>query len=159
MTNKIKKQFRNLNIIYLVILGTLSIAALTSVIIVYNVGAIAVFDHQSINIVKSVVIIALLVGIPVSHVFFHKKIKHIDRSLGLSTKITFFQTAFIVRIAMLEGIGLLGIIGYFTTADKSFLYMFGVVFILFIIHAPTKQRISSDLELSEEEGELLNNAN
>ena len=98
---------------------------------------------------------ALLVGIPVSHIFYHKKTKHIDSSLELSTKLSMFQMAFVVRIAMLEAIGLLATIAYLVAADKSFLYMFAVVFILFIVHAPTKQRIGGDLNLSEEDMDLL----
>ncbi len=139
----------------MLILGTMSIAAVLTVYLVSKAGAIKVFELDALDMIKSVVIMALLVGIPVSHIFYHKKIKHIDTSLSLSQKISMFRVAFIVRIVMLEGIGLLSIIGYLVTADKSFLYMFGVVFILFIIHAPTRQRISSDLELSEEDKETL----
>ena len=144
-----------MNLLYLVILGSMSVAAIFSVFMVYKAGAIPVFESNELNAIKSMVVIALLVGIPVSHIFYHKKIKHINPELPLHTKLIMFQTAFIVRVAVLEAIGLLATIGYFVTADKSFLYMFGVVFVLFIIHAPTRQRISTDLDLSEEEGELL----
>ncbi len=155
MDTNIKKQFRGLHFIYMVILGSMSIATILTVYIVFKVGAIAVFEMDSVNVIKSIVIMALLVGIPVSHIFYHKKTKHIDSTLRLSSKIAMFRTAFVVRIAMLEGIGLLTIIGYLVTADKSFLYMFVVVFVLFLIHAPTKQRICNDLELSEEDEDLL----
>ena len=156
MEIKIKKQFRGLNLLYLAILGLMSIAVVLSVVMVYKAGAIPVFASEELGTIKAIVIIALLVGIPVSHIFYYKKIKHINPKLQLAQKISMFKTAFIVRISVLEAIGLLAIIGYFVTADKSFLYMFGVVFVLFIIHAPTKQRISNDLELSEEEDEELN---
>ncbi|SMO71317.1 hypothetical protein SAMN06265379_105212 [Saccharicrinis carchari] len=155
MNLNIKKQFRRLHSIYIVILGSMSLAALISVIIVFKMGAFAIFDLQTLNVLKAVVIMALLVGIPVSHIFYFKKIKHINRSLTLSKKIAMFQLAFVVRIALLEGIGLLAMMAYLVAADKSFLYMFAVVFVLFIIHAPTKQRIISDLELDDEESELL----
>lgn len=152
----IKKQFKTLNIIYLAILISMSVIAIFSVIYTFKSGALPVFGEKDQSYLKSIVIIALLIGIPVSHIFYHKKIKHIDASLPLNKKITMFRPAFIVRIVMLEAIGLLAIIGYLTTADKSFLYMFGVVFVLYIIHAPTKQRLINDLEMTqEEEDELL----
>ncbi|WP_235207922.1 hypothetical protein [Saccharicrinis fermentans] len=140
----------------MLILGSMSMAAVLTMYLVFKTGGIHIFEPDSLNMIKSLVIIALLVGIPVSHIFYHKKIKHINESLKLAQKIAMFRVAFIVRIVMLEGIGLLSTIGYLVTADKSFLYMFGVVFILFIIHAPTRQRISSDLALSEEDKEALN---
>ncbi|TLX76109.1 hypothetical protein E9993_07815 [Labilibacter sediminis] len=151
MDSSIKKQIKTLNIIYLAILISMSAALIFSLVFIYKSGAIPVFGADDQGFIKSMVIIALLVGIPVSHIFFHKKVKHINSDLPLSKKVAMFQTAFIVRIAMLEAIGLLAVIGYLVAADKSFLYMFGVVFVLFIIHAPTKQRICGDLELSEEE--------
>ena len=156
MNTNIKKQFKRLNTIYIIILGSLSIAALLSVYMVFKMGILPVFDAPTLNLLKTVVILALLIGIPVGHIFYFKKIKHINKTLDLSKKLNMFQFAFIVRIALLEGIGLLIMMAYLVAADKSFLYMFAVVFVLFIIHAPTKNRIISDMELTDEETELLN---
>lgn len=155
MDIKIKQQYKGLNLIYLIILGSMSAAAILAVYFVFKAGALSIYEFDEQNIIKSVIIIALLVGIPVGHIFYQKKMKHINVDLNLGKKINMFKTAFIIRIAMLEGIGLLTLIGYLITGDKSFLYMFAVVFILFIIHAPTRQRIISDLELSDEEQEQL----
>ncbi len=155
MQPEVKKQYKSLNIIYAIILISMSIAALVSVFLIYKMGQVPVFKSEDLASIKSIVIIALLVGIPVSHIFFFKKIKHIDSSLNLVSKIRMYQSAFIARIAILEGIGILASIGYLVTTDHSFLYMFGVVFILFLVHAPTKSRISNDLNLSEEEEELF----
>ncbi len=156
MNSNIKKQFKRLHTIYIIILGSLSIAALLSVYMVFKMGILPVFDAETLNLLKTVVILALLIGIPVGHIFYFKKIKHIDKALELGKKLTMFQFAFIVRIALLEGIGLLIMMAYLVAADKSFLYMFAVVFVLFIIHAPTKHRIANDMDLTDEETELLN---
>ncbi len=153
MQPELKNQFKTINIIYATILVSMSIAAIISVVLVYKMGTIPVFAPEDQAVIKTIVIIALLVGIPVSHIFFFKKIKHIDTSLSILDKIKMYQTAFISRIAILEGIGILAAISYLITADKSFLYMFGVVFILFLIHAPTKSRISNDLNFTEEDEE------
>ncbi len=157
MQPELKNQFKTLNLIYIAILFSMSIAAIASVFIVYKIGQLPVFNADNQAIIKSIVVIALLAGIPVSHIFFFKKIKHIDKSLNLLSKIRMYRSAFIVRIAMLEGIGIIASIGYLVSADKSFLYMFGVVFILFIIHAPTKNRISNDLNLTDAEEEIFIN--
>ncbi len=152
---EVNRKFKTLNLIYVAILASLSIAAIFSVIMVFKSGAMPVFGTGDNDLIKSIVIIALLVGIPVSHIFFYKKVKHIDKSLPVLQKMAMYQTAFIVRVSMLEGIGLLALIGYLISADKSFLYMFGVIFILFIIHAPTRNKLSSDLDLTEEEEEEI----
>jgi len=155
MQEDIKKLFKNVNLLYVAILGTMSVAAVLGVVFVFKLGALPVFDESEQSLIKSIVIIALLTGIPVSHIFFYKKIKHISPDLSLVKKINMYKVAFIVRVALLEAIGLIAMIGYLVSADNSFLYMFGVVFVLFIIHAPTKAKISSDLSLSEEEEELF----
>ena len=155
MQADIKKQFKTLNILYAAILVSISLAALFTVFFVFRSGHLPIFDAEHQALIKTVVIISLLVGIPVSHIFFYKKIKHINPDIQVVNKLRFYQTAFIVRVAMLEAIGLIALIGYLVTADKSFLYMFAVVFILFMIHAPTKNKLCSDLNLSEQEEELL----
>ncbi len=157
MKLEVKKQLKQLNMLYILILGILSIGALFVVIMVFKTGNIPIFDAEDVSLIKAIVIIALLVGIPVSHIFFLKKLKHISPKLSVVNKIQYYKTAFIVRISVLEAIGVLGLIGYWVSADKSFLYMFGVVFILFLVHAPTKNKLLNDLKLSEaEEEEILN---
>ncbi len=151
MKMEIKKQLKTLNLLYILILGVLSVGALFVVIMVYKAGEIAIFNEEDVSLIKTIVIIALLVGIPVSHIFFFKKIKHINPNLSVIKKIELYKTAFLVRITVLESIGVLGLIGYWVSADKSFLYMFGVVFILFLVHAPTKSKLINDLNFTEEE--------
>lgn len=153
MQADIKRQFKILNLIYATILGTLSLAAVFSVVFIFKAGFLPVFDADNQAIIKTVIIISLLFGIPVSHVFFYKKIKNIKPSLNIVVKMKMYRLAFMVRIAMLEAIGLLALIGYLVTADKSFLYMFGVVFILFLVHAPTRNKLINDLNLAETEEE------
>ncbi|WP_075601938.1 hypothetical protein [Saccharicrinis aurantiacus] len=146
-----KKQRTTLNLIYIAIMSALTLMAIFAMYFVRANGAVEAFSPDSNYTIKTMVIMALLIGIPVSHLFYHKKIKHISQEWELSRRLTHFRTAFIVRIAVLEGVGLLSIIAYLLNADKSFMYMFGVIFVLFIIHAPTRNRIATDLELNEEE--------
>lgn len=156
MKMEIKRQLKTLNVLYVSILGILSVGALFVVIMVFNTGEIPIFNAGDVSLIKSVAIMALLVGIPVSHIFFYKKIKHINANLSVLKKIELYKFAFLVRISVLEAIGFLGLIGYWVSADKSFLYMFGVVFVLFLIHAPTKNKLMNDLKFTqEEESEIL----
>lgn len=146
-----KKQRTKLNLIYIAIMSGLTIMAIFAMYFVRANGPVQVFSPDSNYTIKTLVIMALLIGVPVSHLFYHKKIKHISSEWELTRRIKHFRIAFIVRIAVLESLGLLFIIAYLLNADKSFMYMFGVIFVLFIIHAPTKNRIATDLELDEEE--------
>lgn len=151
MQKNIKNIFKQINFIYIAILSTKSVVAIVGVLLVYKLGALPVFDNSMQDLIKSIVVLALLIGIPVSHIFFHKRIKHINVDLPLAKKIQMYRSAFIVRIALLEAIGVIAMIGYIVSGDNSFLYMFGVVFVLFIIHAPTKVKIINELSLTEEE--------
>ncbi len=153
--NDTKAQKKSLNLIYIAIMIGLTFIALFGMFYVKSHGAVNAFSEESNYAIKSIVVLALLVGIPVSHLFYHKKIKHINEEWPLINKLRHFRTAFIVRIVMLEAIAVLSIVAYLLNADSSFLYMFGVVFVLFIIHAPTKNRITTDLQLTEEEQQLL----
>lgn len=72
----------------------------------------------------------------------------VDKS-SLKGKLTGFQTAFIMKLALLEAPSLLGMMAFFLTENLFYLIFVGVLMIYFFLERPTKARIINDLELNE----------
>lgn len=62
-----------------------------------------------------------------------------------------YQSATIVRLALLEGPSLFGIVGFLLTGNLIFLGISGALIACFIYQRPTRQKIEDDLNLSYEE--------
>ena len=56
-----------------------------------------------------------------------------------------------MKYAMLEGPCLLAIIAYFLTGNMQFMYMAGLLIIIFIINKPSRDKIATELQLSGQE--------
>ena len=66
-------------------------------------------------------------------------------------KLMGYQTALIIRLALLEGPSLFGIVTYLITGNFLFLIISGLLMLYFISIRPTKVKIENDLNLSYEE--------
>jgi hypothetical protein len=62
-------------------------------------------------------------------------------------KIVAYQTAMIIRLALLEGPSLFGIVVYQLTANLLYLAISGIIILFFIIIRPTRDKIATDLNL------------
>lgn len=62
-------------------------------------------------------------------------------------KVTGYQTAMIVRLALLEGSSLFGIVVYQLTSNLLYLAISGIIILFFIIIRPTRDKIETDLNL------------
>ncbi|MES2279170.1 MAG: hypothetical protein V4592_24270 [Bacteroidota bacterium] len=69
----------------------------------------------------------------------------------LQEKMTGYQTALIVRYALLEGASLFGIVVYLLTGNLLFLLISGAIVIYFLLIRPTRDRVEADLNLTYEE--------
>nr|WP_294942857.1 hypothetical protein [uncultured Mucilaginibacter sp.] len=74
----------------------------------------------------------------------------------LRQKLMYYQTALIIRLALLEGPSLFGIVAFFLTGSLFFLLISGFLVCYFIYIRPTKDNIEETLELSYEEKEVFN---
>lgn len=74
---------------------------------------------------------------------------------GLMQKLGAYQTASIVRLALLEGPSLFGIVAFFFTGAIYFLLISGLLVAWFIYLRPTTDSIGEALELDYKEKELL----
>lgn len=75
---------------------------------------------------------------------------------NLSEKLAAYQSAFIIRCALLEAPTLLASIACFLTGNLLYLIVAAAMLVLFVMNRPTLQRISEELALDYQENTLLN---
>lgn len=100
---------------------------------------------------KSVILILSLGGIPASYFFHSQKVKHIISDLPMQTKINQFKISFLIKIITLEALAVLGILSFMITADNTFLYIFSLLFVAYLINRPTKNSIIEEIEANTPE--------
>jgi len=69
-----------------------------------------------------------------------------------------FQIGFILKIALLEGPALFGIIAFSVDGNLSFLIIAGVLLFIITLQKPTKVNIEAVLNLSNEQRSIYNTA-
>jgi hypothetical protein len=89
----------------------------------------------------------VIVLIPYSYHLFQSHLKKI-RSVPLSVRMEKLRKATLIRISIMEGIGLLGIAGYLIFGSFYFMVfpLGGVILMLFLF--PTDKKISRDTKIS-----------
>jgi len=66
-------------------------------------------------------------------------------------KVAGYQTAMIIRFAMLEGASLFGIVSYLLTGNLLLIGISGLLIVYFIILRPTRDKIETELNLDYQE--------
>jgi hypothetical protein len=107
----------------------------------------ALFKYNMYGLVPGAIVIA--------HMVFKQQLSGLDSESTLRKKLTRFQTAMLIRSALIEVPGLLGAVFALITGDLTFLFFTGMVVALFVYWRPTVDTISADLQLSEQERMVL----
>jgi hypothetical protein len=95
-------------------------------------------------------------GLIASRVAFRKRLETIDRSSGLSTKLSDYRSALIVQFALLEGPAMLATIASLVTGEMLFLLFTVFIIGYFLTAIPGKEKIIRDLNLDLKEEAILN---
>jgi len=90
-------------------------------------------------------------GFAAGNILFKKQLQKITPERTLSQKIASYQTAFIIRMALLEGASLFSIVAYMLGGNLFFLAVFCVILLCFIFIRPTKDKTANDLNLDYNE--------
>jgi len=85
------------------------------------------------------------------HFLFLKLLSNIRRDTPLKAKLIAYQSATIIRLALLQGPSLFSIIGFLLTGKLIFLAIVGALVAYFIYVRPSRQKIEDDLNLDYEE--------
>lgn len=151
-----KSFIQRITIIYLaLIIGQLLFAGVSYSIVETNFLS---FDFGSDVFVMLVPALAVG-GAFASNFIYNKKIDELTSLESLNNKLIGYQTACIIRYALLEGPALLGIVTYMQTGNLFFLIIAGALIVYFITLRPTKEKIEMDLNFSFEQKTAFNQIN
>jgi hypothetical protein len=103
-----------------------------------------------------VVPVFALSGSVLGNILFRNKVNNIYATDTLKSKLAAYQSAMIIRFALLEGPSLFAI-GAFLLSGELFYLLVSVVLIGYFIYLkPTKERVENDVKLSYQELEDFN---
>jgi hypothetical protein len=145
-TNKIIGQIKA---IFWAILGAMGIILIVALVTVKNIGSVIDWTLTQKENLKSIILLLALGGIPASYFFHSKKVKHINPDLPVEKKLSQYKTSFFIKIVTLEALSILGLLAYMLTADNTFLYIFALLFLAYILNRPTKHNILNEIEPEE----------
>lgn len=90
-------------------------------------------------------------GLTGSRIIFKNKVEKLKKESALSRKLMGFQTATVIRFALIEAPAMLNIIAYLLTGDDNYLYIIAILIGYFMVLKPSKAQVERELQLSHEE--------
>lgn len=147
------QQFRILKIVYTALPVMVALFGIAVLVINYVTPA-ANIDQPEIWYYAAPAL--LVFSIPASSLLFNNITQGIKGAdVPLNRKLATYQTAVIVKAALLEAPALLACIAAFLTGRIVILLVIPLVLLLFFINRPTLYRLESDLELTRDEVDQL----
>jgi amino acid transporter len=113
-------------------------------------------DHSLLLALSIAVSIVTVMGVAMSYVMFSAKLNSARTKETLKAKLEEYRIAFILRSALLLFPAFLSIMSGFITGSTLFLQLFVIIYLIQLRTRPSSQKISKQLELSEEETSLIN---
>ncbi|WP_010664533.1 hypothetical protein [Marinilabilia salmonicolor] len=141
-----EKSIKQIKIIFWALLIIMLIMAAMAFYVTRQTGPLMDWTLSQKENLKSIILILALGGIPASYIFHSKKVKHIDPELPMAQKVNQFKISYLIKIITLEALSVLGILSYMITADNTFLYIFALLFVAYLINRPTKNGITEEIE-------------
>ena len=142
-----KNLFKTMRIIHLALLAGQVLFA--GVVFFLNHSTVISLDTSEILVIVAPVMgVAAFVG---SIVFFKNQLQSVKDRATLKEKMGAYQTALIVRFALLESASLFNLVCYFITQNFLFLLIAMLMIIYFVVAWPTVNSAESDLDLNYDE--------
>ncbi len=102
------------------------------------------------------IVIGLAVGgFAASNFLFKQNLNKANEQTDIKSKLAKYQSALIIRYALLEGPSLFGIVVYLLTGNLFYLIVSIVIMLYFLSLMPTKEKIKEELQLSYDEAAVL----
>lgn len=140
-----------LKVIYIIHLALLAGQVMFAIVAFIQVGKTQIDIKNSNDPFLFVVPILAIGGFIVSNLMFRQQLNSSINKDSLKDKLMGYQTALIIRFALLEGPSLFGIVTYLITGNFLFLIISGLLVLYFISIRPTRVKIENDLNLTYEE--------
>lgn len=154
---KPQQQFRILKLVYTSLAVAIAFFALAVLIINYvQLMQPDSAQKEDLQVLTYTSAALVLLSMPLSMILFGQLIKGIKgRNKNLSEKLTAYQTALLVKAAILEFPALFVCVTVLITGNLITLLLIPLVLFIFFINKPSLFRLESDLELTRDEVEQL----
>ena len=103
-----------------------------------------------------IVPIAALIGYFGSQLFFRKMLSNVQTSDSLQPKLNKYQTASIIKYALIEGPAFIALFVYYTTGSALPLVIALCLLAYLFVQKPTKDKIMNSLDLTSDQRRTLN---
>ena len=105
--------------------------------------------------ILTIVSLFLLAAIPAGYSISTKKFEAIDAGDSFSVKWEQFQTAMIIRWAMIEGAALFSLVGFIVLQDAKQLILFIICILVLSMNSVTREKATRLAKLNTEESKAL----
>lgn len=95
-------------------------------------------------------------GILVGNILFKEQIEKLKNNNSLREKLSGFQTASIIKYALLEGPAVIGIVAFNDNGNLLYLIISGIMILYFISQRPTNDIIETSLNFTNEQQNQFN---
>lgn len=148
--NELKNRFRAIQIIYWVYSSSPVVLGIVFQIIKLSNEIYAHNSANNVLITFSSVLSVILILL--SYYLYNLNFKkEIHNNLSVLEKIIWFQKAFIIRISLLQGVGLLNSVCYFLSNSNLLLVIYFITIAILITLIPTKLKLEEEFQLSKED--------
>jgi len=111
------------------------------------------------NQFQYIILILAVMGYYFGNRIYNYKLKELKNKKTLLEKLAYFQTGFIIKIALLEGPALLGIVAFSLNGNLFFLIIAGILLLIITLQKPTKQKVEAVLNLTMKQRSEFNKPN
>lgn len=95
--------------------------------------------------------VVALLGALTGNILFKNQVLALQKKESLKEKLTGYQSAFIIKLALLEGPALFGIVCYLITGNLFHIIIAGLIILYFMSLKPGKEKVENDLILTYEQ--------
>ncbi len=127
-------------------------AAVVAYLLLGSMETTLVRTEEIITFIPAILAVSF---IPTALFLFNRQLKVLEKKPDLDQKLIGYQAAHIVKMAMLEGVGLFAIVACFVTYTTVNFFVFALVLILMAGSTPTAFKLGDQLGLSRDEVESL----
>ncbi|WP_298518576.1 hypothetical protein [uncultured Kordia sp.] len=138
---------KTLTIIHFVLVAGLVILA---GIFSYDDIGTAKFSFDTTDMFLLIFPVIVISTLTMSRIMFQKMVQNAKNMEGLKKMLTQYQTASIVKFALIESPAMFGIVMYMVSKNATFIAISGVLILYLILQRPSKSKIENDLELRGE---------
>lgn len=149
--------FFTLNLVYYAQIFALIVFSAVTLVLYSPTGEAT--ENNLIQVFQFAVPIGTIVLLASGYFIFKAVVSKIEKSSHLKSKLPKYQSAVIVRAAMIEVAGFLGTIAAFLTGEMYFIAATALIVIVLILLRPTVHGVVEDLSLTPEEKSKLEDPN